>query len=52
MNYNKVLEVENIIKIYGKGENCTEALKGISFDVLEGEFLGIMGRAGRGRRRF
>ena len=49
MNYNKVLEVENIIKIYGKGENCTEALKGISFDVLEGEFLGIMGPSGSGK---
>ncbi len=49
MNYNKVLEVENIIKIYGKGENCTKALKGISFDVLEGEFLGIMGPSGSGK---
>ncbi len=49
MNHNKVLEVENIIKIYGKGENRTEALKGISFDVLEGEFLGIMGPSGSGK---
>lgn len=46
MGHNKILEVEDIIKIYGRGENRTEALKGISFDVLEGEFLGIMGPSG------
>ena len=49
MSRNKVLEVENIIKVYGKGENRTEALRGISFDVLEGEFLGIMGPSGSGK---
>ncbi len=49
MNHDKVLEVENITKVYGKGENRTEALKGISFDVLEGEFLGIMGPSGSGK---
>ena len=49
MSRNKVLEVENIITVYGKGENRTEALRGISFDVLEGEFLGIMGPSGSGK---
>ena len=49
MGHNKILEVEDIIKIYGRGENRTEALKGISFDVLEGEFLGIMGPSGSGK---
>lgn len=49
MNQNKVLEVENIVKVYGKGGNRTEALKGISFDVLSGEFLGIMGPSGSGK---
>ncbi len=49
MNHNKVLEVDNIRKTYGRGENRTEALKGISFDVLEGEFLGIMGPSGSGK---
>ena len=46
---NKVLQVEGIVKTYGKGENKTEALKGITFDVLEGEFLGIMGASGSGK---
>lgn len=49
MKQDKVLEVENIIKVYGKGGNRTEALKGISFDVLSGEFLGIMGPSGSGK---
>lgn len=49
MNRDKVLEVENITKVYGKGENRTKALRGISFDVLSGEFLGIMGPSGSGK---
>lgn len=46
---NRILQVENLIKIYGKGDSKTEALCGISFDVLEGEFLGIMGPSGSGK---
>lgn len=49
MEFNKVLEVEHVTKFYGKGNNQTEALRGISFDVLEGEFLGIMGVSGSGK---
>ncbi len=49
MNSNRVLQVESITKVYGKGDNKTEALKGISFDVLKGEFLGIMGASGSGK---
>ena len=49
MNTNRILQVQNITKIYGKGVNQTTALSGISFDVLEGEFLGIMGASGSGK---
>ncbi|MCR6546480.1 ABC transporter ATP-binding protein [Dehalobacterium formicoaceticum] len=49
MNSNRVLQVGSITKVYGKGDNKTEALRGISFDVLEGEFLGIMGASGSGK---
>nr|WP_274594908.1 ATP-binding cassette domain-containing protein [Desulfosporosinus fructosivorans] len=49
MNSNRVLQVESATKVYGKGDNKTEALRGISFDVLEGEFLGIMGASGSGK---
>lgn len=46
---NKILQVENLEKNYGKKDNLTEALKGISFNVFEGEFLGIMGASGSGK---
>lgn len=49
MNSKRVLQVEDVTKNYGKNENRTEALRGISFDVLEGEFLGIMGPSGSGK---
>ena len=42
MDWNKILQVKNVTKNYGKGESRTAALRGISFDVLEGEFLGKM----------
>lgn len=46
---NQILQVESLTKTYGKGENRTEALKGITFNVLQGEFLGIMGASGSGK---
>ncbi len=46
---NQILQVECLTKVYGKGDNRTEALKGITFHVLEGEFLGIMGASGSGK---
>lgn len=45
----RILQIQSLTKIYGKGKNQTEALKGITFDVLEGEFLGIMGASGSGK---
>lgn len=45
----KLLQVEEVHKIYGEGQNETAALKGITFDVLPGEFLGIMGASGSGK---
>lgn len=49
MEIHKILQVENITKTYGKGTNKTEAIRGITFDVFKGEFLGIMGASGSGK---
>lgn len=45
----KLLQVKEVHKIYGEGQSETSALKGITFDVLKGEFLGIMGASGSGK---
>ena len=44
-----ILQVEKLTKTYGKGSSRTEALRSICFDVLDGEFLGIMGASGSGK---
>ena len=50
MNYTeKLLEVRDLHKSYEKGSIPTKALKGITFDVLPGEYLGIMGASGSGK---
>lgn len=45
----KILKVEQIQKYYGNKDNITKAINGISFDVEEGEFIGIMGASGSGK---
>lgn len=44
-----ILRVESLKKFYGKGPNITKALDSISFQVVKGEFLGIMGSSGSGK---
>ena len=44
-----ILRVESLKKHYGKEPNITKALDGISFQVIKGEFLGIMGSSGSGK---
>ncbi len=46
---NTVLEVANVEKYYGNKGNLTKALDKISFQVEEGEFVGIMGASGSGK---
>ena len=47
----KVLKIENISKIYGakKSSNQYTALKNISFEVEQGDFIGVMGASGSGK---
>lgn len=44
-----VLEVKQIEKYYGSKSNLTKAIDNISFNVDEGEFVGIMGASGSGK---
>ena len=45
----EILQVENLTKIYGKGENEVRALDGVSFSVNKGEFIAVIGPSGSGK---
>ena len=40
---------ENLVKKYGSGDAAVAAVAGISFQIEEGEFIGIMGESGSGK---
>ena len=44
-----ILQVENLTRIYGEGENTVRALDGVSFSVEKGEFVAIVGASGSGK---
>jgi len=43
------VEVRDIVKTYAMGEVEVPALKGVSFDILEKEYVAIMGPSGSGK---
>jgi len=45
----EILKVENVEKIYGKGDAKVVALHHVSFEVEEGEFIAIIGPSGSGK---
>lgn len=45
----KILKVEHLSKIYGKGETQVKALDDVSFEVEKGEFVAIIGPSGSGK---
>lgn len=45
----EILRVENLTKIYGKGENEVRALDDVSFSVNKGEFVAVIGPSGSGK---
>lgn len=46
---NTIMKVEQLKKIYHLGKVDVEALRGVSFEVEEGEFVSIMGPSGSGK---
>lgn len=46
---NVLLSVRDVQKVYGSREAITRALDDVSFDICEGEFVGVMGPSGSGK---
>ena len=47
--YDNVVEVKNVIKSFPVGDSEVTILKGLSFDVKDGEFVSIVGPSGNGK---
>ncbi len=45
----EILKVENLCKVYGKGDTKVDALDNVSFTVDKGEFIAIVGSSGSGK---
>lgn len=44
-----ILQVTDLRKHYGRGQSRFDALKGVSFDIQEGESVAIVGKSGSGK---
>ncbi|WP_395108070.1 ABC transporter ATP-binding protein [Enterococcus hirae] len=47
-----ILTMKNIVKTFGSGHTEVTALKGINFNVKQGEFVSIIGPSGSGKSTF
>ena len=45
----ELLKVEELCKVYGKGENEVRAVDGVSFSVSKGQMVAIIGASGSGK---
>ena len=44
-----LIEIRNLRKTFGSGDNAVTALEGVSLDIEEGEIFGIIGLSGAGK---
>ena len=44
-----VIQINNLEKVYGLGDNAFKALKGVSLNVDQNEFVALMGSSGSGK---
>lgn len=45
----ELMRIENLSKVYGKGDTAVKALDNVSFSVEQGEFVAIIGPSGSGK---
>jgi ABC-type lipoprotein export system ATPase subunit len=46
---NVILQLRNVEKVYDMTSGDFQALQGITLDIMEGEFLGVIGKSGAGK---
>lgn len=44
-----LIEFRNVTKVYGRGQAAMQALRGIGFSIMSGEFIAVMGPSGSGK---
>lgn len=44
-----IISLHQVTKVYGKGDNAVEALRGVDLDIRSGEVIAIIGRSGSGK---